>query len=235
MAIEKTIEIKRGTYNLKNWEYFLELSCYKPGIIIGLIMSAANYGIKDERSFGPDIEINSGKFKCAKSRPGLQYILANMIIPRLEEPTPNKFDEILERLDSLLSNIKNRCAYSHTTSLEPLFVIKEDIYHMRNWEIFIDLTCYNPDYIIEIIMDAIKEYEEESFEKRAEEYGIFTNMIGPHLNIINCARTIEGLETMLLLLLKDVLKTEIDPSFFDKVLKKLDSYLDNIKSFYLVQ
>lgn len=229
------IEIKYGKYQLKNWEYFIELYCYNPEIIGEFIINAAKEKIKNENSFRKYLGINFHHFKCAKSRPGLQDILSTLIQTKLTDYSPNTFDKILENLDSLLSDAKNRWAYEHTSTFDILSTKKENIYHMRNWEYFIDLYCINPDYIIESLLYAtIEKSEEKPFKEMVEKFGEFYDIIKPELGIIDCARTREGLETMLLFLLKDNLKIEINPSFFDKVLEKLDRDLDNRTGFSYV-
>ena len=229
------IKIKYGKYQLKNWEYFIELSCYSLEIIEEFIIDAAKDEIKNENSFRKHLGINFHHFKCAKSRPGLQDILSSLVQTQLKDYSPNTFDKILENLDSLLSDAKNRWAYEHTSSFDILSTKKENIYHMRHWEYFIDLYCINPDYIIESLLYAtIEKSEEIQFKEMSEKFGEFYDIIKPGLGIIDCARTIEGLETMLLFLLRDNLKIEIYPSFFDKVLEKLDHDLDTRTGFSYV-
>lgn len=235
MVKKVPIEIKYGKYQLKNWEYFIELYCYNPEIIGEFIMDAAKDEIKNENSFRKHLGLNFHKFECAKSRPGLQDILSSTVQTELKDYSPETFDKILESLDSLLSDAKNKWAYEHTSSFDILSTKNENIYHMRNLEYFIDLYCINHDYITESLLYAITEKSEEiPFKEMAEKYGEFESIIGPGLGIIDCARTREGLETMLLFLLRDSLKTEIDPSFFDKVLEKLDSDLDKRTGFSYV-
>lgn len=230
------VEIEPGTYLMKDWEYFIELSCYNPQLIIEFITDAAKYEIIDEQSFKKSLEINFDKLKCAKSRSGLRYILSLLIQDpdKLKDYSPKTFDKILTEIDSLLSETKNRYAYEHTSSFNFSPSKKENIYHMRNWELFIDVSCVNPDYIKEALYHATKEAKgekENSYKEMLEEFGQFFETISPEFNIISCARTREGLETMLLILLKDSLGIEIHPSFFDKVLERLDKSLDRVGYF----
>lgn len=136
---------------------------------------------------------------------------------------PHIFDKILERLDISLSEIKQRWAYEHHTSEQPFLLSgREKIYHMKNWQYFIDLSCYNPELMKEFLFDsAIDDIKDEK---------LFRDGVNAYFFQIRCARTIEGLESILLKMMSNSLVIyELDSLLFDKILERIDILLSEIK------
>ena len=95
-------------------------------------------------------------------------------------------------------------------------------YHLRNWEYFIEMSCFIPNNMIEILSNSLKLLN----------VGVSGAAFSRITDAAKCARTVEGLETIMLLTLQDYIgknMTEGDPLLFDKFLENIDDQLTVLK------
>ncbi len=94
-------------------------------------------------------------------------------------------------------------------------------YHLKNWEYFIEVSCFVPSAMIKILSDAL------------ETLGIIVNStaFSRIVDSSKCVRSRGGLETVILLTLDDYIgpRLEGDPLIFDNILKILDEEIGILK------
>ena len=95
-------------------------------------------------------------------------------------------------------------------------------YHLKHWEYFIEMSCFVPNQMAEILSDSLGL---EMVSRIA-----FSRII----DSAKCARTREGLETIMLLVLQDYIETKMTntPSLFDKFLENIDKQLGELKTYW---
>jgi hypothetical protein len=95
-------------------------------------------------------------------------------------------------------------------------------HHLKHWEYFIELSCFVPTQIEKILSD--------SLGLEMVSHTAFSRITGS----AKCARTREGLETIMLLVLQDYVETNMtnNPSLFDKFLENVDKQLGELKTYW---
>lgn len=95
-------------------------------------------------------------------------------------------------------------------------------YHMQHWEYFIEMSCFIPDQMIKVLSESLgpKDISNIAFSRIA--------------NGAKCARTRNGLETIMLLILQEYIGDEItsNPSIFDKFLENVDKQIWELKVYW---
>jgi hypothetical protein len=95
-------------------------------------------------------------------------------------------------------------------------------HHLKHWEYFIELSCFVPTQMIKVLS--------ESTGLKAVSSTAFSRIV----TSAKCARTREGLETIMLLVLQDYIDDEMtnNPSIFDKFLENIDKQLEELKTYW---
>lgn len=95
-------------------------------------------------------------------------------------------------------------------------------YHLQHWEYFIEMSCFVPDQMEKVLSDSldIKNIGNTAFSRI--------------VNGAKCARTREGLETIMLLVLQDYIGDNItnNPLMFDKFLENIDKQVGELKLYW---
>jgi len=96
------------------------------------------------------------------------------------------------------------------------------VYHLKNWEYFIELSCIIPGEMIEVLSGSLS-----SVQIGATGLTAFSRII----DRAKCARTREGLETIILLTLQDYIGSILitDPSILDRFLEDIDKQMQGLK------
>ena len=94
-------------------------------------------------------------------------------------------------------------------------------YHLEHWEYFIEMSCFIPSQMIKITSDSLKLL-------RIGVSGVAFSRI---VDASKCAKTREGLETIMLLTLQDYIGDQMknDLSIFDKFLENIDKQIGELK------
>ncbi len=97
-------------------------------------------------------------------------------------------------------------------------------FHLMHWEYFIDLSCFVPSQMIKVLSDSLKSLE----------IGISSTAFSRIVDSARCARTRDGLETIMLLVLQDYIGDTMtnNPSIFDKFLENLDKQIWELKIYW---
>lgn len=95
------------------------------------------------------------------------------------------------------------------------------VYHLKNWEYFIELSCIIPGEMIEVLSGSLSSIQ----------IGITGTAFSRIIDKAKCARTREGLETIILLTLQDYIGNMLitDPSIFDRFLEDIDKQMQGLK------
>lgn len=90
-------------------------------------------------------------------------------------------------------------------------------YHLKNWEYFIEISCFIPGEMIKLLSDSLKSLKipETAFSRI--------------VNTANCVRTRDGLETIILLTLHDYIGETLIPLTYDKILENIDNQIEGLK------
>jgi hypothetical protein len=95
-------------------------------------------------------------------------------------------------------------------------------YHLQHWEYFIEMSCFVPDQMAKVLSDSlgIKNVSNVAYSRIA--------------NSAKCARTREGLETIMLLILQDYIGDNMTnhPLIFDKFLENIDEQILKLKLYW---
>lgn len=95
-------------------------------------------------------------------------------------------------------------------------------HHLKHWEYFIELSCFAPSQMIKVLSDSLglKTISSTAFSRITSS--------------AKCARTREGLETIMLLVLQDYIGDNMtdNPSIFDKFLENVDKQLEGLKLYW---
>lgn len=97
-------------------------------------------------------------------------------------------------------------------------------YHLKHWEYFIEMSCFIPSQMITVSSDSLKLLE----------IGASGTAFSRIVDAAKCARTREGLETVMLLTLQDYIGDQItnNPSIFDKFLENIDKQIGELKVYW---
>lgn len=97
-------------------------------------------------------------------------------------------------------------------------------YHLQHWEYFIELSCFVPHHIEEVLSDSLISLE----------IGTSSIAFSSIASSVNCARTREGLETIIFLLLQAYIGDTIknNPLIFDKILETIDKKIGELKIYW---
>ena len=95
-------------------------------------------------------------------------------------------------------------------------------YHLQHWEYFIEMSCFIPDQMAKVLSDSldIKDISRITFSRIT--------------NSSKCARTRDGLETIMFLILQEYIGDQITshPSIFDKFLENIDRQIGELKLYW---
>lgn len=101
------------------------------------------------------------------------------------------------------------------------------IYHLKNWEYFIELSCIIPEEMIEILSGSLSSIR----IGEAGRIGVTGKAFSRIIDKAKCVRTREGLETVILLILQDYIWNILitDPSILDRYLEDIDKQMEGLK------
>jgi len=95
------------------------------------------------------------------------------------------------------------------------------VYHLKNWEYFIELSCIIPGEMIEILSGSLSSVQVE----------VTGTAFSRIIDKAKCARTRDGLETIILLTLQDYIENILiaGPSILDRFLEDVDKQMQGLK------
>lgn len=104
-------------YHLKHWEYFIEMSCFIPGQMTGVLSNSLEL-LKIGVSSTAFYRITDSA-KCVRTREGLETIMLLTLQDYIGDKMKDNqliFDKFLENIDKQMEELKIYWADNHTTT-----------------------------------------------------------------------------------------------------------------------
>lgn len=97
-------------------------------------------------------------------------------------------------------------------------------YHLKYWEYFIEMSCFIPNQMMDVLSNSLKLLK----------IGISGTAFSRIKDVAKCARTREGLETIMLLTLQDYIGDQMRDNqlIFDKFLENIDKQIEELKLYW---